>query len=442
MLTSHQLETQAYSPRKPPVPRPVTASAAEGSPRKPSTTLSWKSADHQLERRVAQLQAQLQAAALQIDALRSSYEALANRCALLETSRRQIEGVVTKQRRSLTQSQAMVADLVKSKAELEQAVKDGEEKQLELRLLLDDKGRRLKQASELEASLTQRLEASEAEVAHLTSSERDSKETADKMVEEKSQLAEKLAILRQTHEQTRVELLNEAEATRSIEAKRLALEVFIQELQEMLESTKLSLTRERQKSLLSRSAAFDRGSRVTELEEQLKRASKQVATMEKELAASRKSDQQGRAELSALHVAVRTAAESIVSLGASTDPRRLHNEKIVSTLLKALEARNGAGDQTSHSSCSVGVTSTPDATLVALAAMSQEQRAQTEELVNQYREATKAAQSREKAVRRRALDLRAKLQRYGDWNAEVRRSVCDELSMIGNLEQLDGMLLE
>jgi hypothetical protein len=211
-LTSHQLETQQYSPRKPPVPRPVTAPDGM-TPRALAAAGARKAADDESTRRAAALQSQLEAATLQLCALRDAHEALALRCAKLETSRRRSEDGLARQRRALARTKANTTLLAQSKEDLAAAAQGAERSRLDLTLGLNERARELREAVDREAELRRTLAVSEAAVARLAAEAASERQTAGRLAEDKAGLAERLGALRQTHELTRVELLQESGAT-------------------------------------------------------------------------------------------------------------------------------------------------------------------------------------------------------------------------------------
>jgi len=232
-----------FRPRKPPVPRPNTSEAGTsewgtfeaGTPRARAGSLPATSPasmlrrprepDFEVTKRVALLQTQLQAAALQIEALRGAHESLGIRCAELEQARRKGEERLARQGKSLARNLARAAELEAGKLELAGAVEAADERNLELQLGLHLRDRKVLDAAEREAALTERIEASEAAVATLSVEAHTGREAAARLAGESVSLAEGLAALRQTHEVTRVELLHEAEAKRAAQAQALQLEV-------------------------------------------------------------------------------------------------------------------------------------------------------------------------------------------------------------------------
>lgn len=208
-LTSHQLKTLQYSPRKPPVPRPVTA-PDEKSPRARAAAGARKAAHDESTRRAAELQLQLEAATIQVGALRDAHEALAVRCAQLETARRRSSDGLVRQRRALARRDATVTELARSKEELAVAAEGAENTLLELQLDLHERARKLREATDRELELRRALAASEAAAARLAAEAGSERQAAATLAGEKAELAEQLGALRQTHELTRIELLQES----------------------------------------------------------------------------------------------------------------------------------------------------------------------------------------------------------------------------------------
>jgi chromosome segregation ATPase len=210
-LTSHQLQTLQYSPRKPPVPRPVTAPDGT-SPRARAAASARTAADAESTRRIAELQSQLKAAALQMGAMRGAHEALALRCTQLEMAHRRSEDGLAKQRRALTRKQANVAQLAQSREALAAAAEGAERTRLDLELGLREREQELREAAGRELELRQALAASEAAVVRLSAQADNERQAAARLAEEKAQLVEQLGAFRQKHELTRVELLQESRA--------------------------------------------------------------------------------------------------------------------------------------------------------------------------------------------------------------------------------------
>jgi hypothetical protein len=282
-------------------------------------------------------------------------------------------------------------------------------------------------------------------------------------------------------------LWQEAEATRTVEAQRLALEVEMNRLRAEHETDKLALARERRRSQAAGEAAGSRAGRVGQLEKVVQLAEQRAARAETALASSRESNHRLTAELAALHSAARAAAEAVLPAGGSSDPIRLHNERVVDRLFRALEnvwgagrdgmmsrvnaeAMGGAGAVEKGGKGAAGTSEkggknaagageqgvkgagaasgrgggldgpevpaqgseTLDGRgLLGLTASARAQRAQVQTLIESYREAAAEACARERGVRRRALELRARLQRYGESSADARKAVADELAALG-----------
>lgn len=243
------------------------------------------------------------------------------------------------------------------------------------------------------------------------------------------------------------------------------------------EADKLALARERRRSQAVGDAAASRAGRVGQLETSVQLSDERATQAEAALAASRESNRRIAAELMALHSAARDAAEALVPAGASSDPMRMHNERVVQRLFRALENVGGAGEDGASGSLNTYIAprsgredaqaasggtggegggkragwgfgegggdeeavDSPEAGagpvdgggLLGLTASAREQRTQVQALIETYRKAAVEARARERGVRKRALELRARLQRYGESSAEVRKAVADELARLG-----------
>jgi hypothetical protein len=250
----------------------------------------------------------------------------------------------------------------------------------------------------------------------------------------------------------------------------LALEVEIHKLQGEHKADKVALARERQRGQATGDTAASRATRVGQLEQAVQLSHQRAARAEKALAASRHSNQRMAAELAALHSAARAAAEAVLPAGASSDPMRLHNERVVERLFRALEhvwgagasgprdvaaagsggdgvgegegkeagSDEGGGVGDAMSGLAPGAGPLDGGGLPGLTASAREQREQTQALIASYRAAAAEASVRERSVRKRALELRARLQRYGDSSADARRAVADELAELGEGGEAGG----
>ena len=461
-LLEGSLSPRPSTPRAPEAPRPQTApdGSTGESPRAAQAKLGRKEQlmQHRLFERARQameLAAQNEAACLEISALRSSRNELAETVAELEVKLRSGEKKSRQRRQEVLRQRNEVAAAEARESEKGEE-KTGLQGQIQrLRYEIELRDDRLAEREQRVSELKRQLAAAKAqsdEAFAVVDAQHANAAAAHTQCEA---LEERAVALRQAHEQARLALMQESETRRAEEAKRLAVEVELRQEREEFATTRLHLQRER----AACEAATGRLSAMERTEKALVAAGSgtvlDVKSLRSSLDASNAALRRATAQLRSLHEALLSTHSSLLAPGASSrDPVRLHNEKVLHRLLSVLAATlrdapgageggdGGGGDGEWRVGTPPFVTMSSGgreeheaAALRAsarLAEASAEQREATQRLIDKYAREAEEAARREKDVRRQLAGALAKLQRYGAHH-ESRDAVCAILA-----ELVDG----
>ena len=399
-----------------------------------------------------------EAALAQVDALRDAHEGLATTCAKLEQRLREEDERGRKAGRALAKQREASGKAAEREGAAHELAASLQDSLAQTRAQLSEKEQLLKQAVERGDRLAAELNHARQGEGDINSRLQDERKAVAAARSEAAAFSERAASQRQAHEQARVALMQEGELRRSVEAEKLSVEVALRKLGEQHEQLQLAMRKEEAKAAQqqqraeaaerhaaeARASAESNGVRATQLLE------------ERDGLAAARAVVQSR--LDALHAALVTARSSLLSVGSSNDPVRLHNEGVLARLSTALsksgatperarEAADAAGIDAAaaaHAAPSSAAAAAAAAASAAaatagtmspaeLAAAAHEQRTSVQNLLDQLGSRAGAAELRERKLRERMQGIRSRLQYHGN-QPKVRAEICAELLEIASYE--------
>jgi len=397
-----------------------------------------------------------EAALAQVDALRDAHEGIATTCAKLEQRLREEDGRGRKAGRALAKQREASEKAAERESAAHQLVATLQDSLAHTKRQLSEKEQLLQQAVERGDRLAADLGRAREGEGDVNTRLQDEQRAVAAARSEAAAYSERAASQRQQHEQARVALMQEGELRRGVEAEKLSVEVALRKLGEQHEQLQLAMKKEEARAQQQQQRAETAEKQRAEARAAAETNGVKAAQLREERDGLRKARAVVQKRLDALHAALVTARSSLLSVGASTDPVRLHNEGVLARLSAAI-SRSGATPDSARDAAdaaaadAVAAAHAPPASAAAaaasaaaaaaaapmspsqMAASAQEQRTSVQQLLDQLGARADAAELRERKLRERLQGIRSRLQNKGT-EAKVRAELCTELAEIASFE--------